>query len=179
MSRRWIVADLHFNHKNILAYENRPFASVEEMNEQIIRRWNNKVSKEDTVYILGDFTLSRRMDVIEQFCRALNGNKVLVMGNHDTRKPQDYIAAGFIQATRKPIMVEDGVVLMHEPFADIRFIAPNYLYFFGHVHGKLCSMDAFPNCKCVSIERLENYEPANFDILLSNMKKLLDKELNI
>ena len=49
----------HFGHENIIKYCNRPFASVEEMDAEMIRRWNEVVSHDDTVYHLGDFTLGR------------------------------------------------------------------------------------------------------------------------
>ena len=53
----FFTADQHFGHENIIEYCNRPFSSVEEMDEEMIRRWNEKVGKDDTVFHLGDFTL--------------------------------------------------------------------------------------------------------------------------
>ena len=52
----FVTSDLHFGHKNIIKYENRPFKDVEEMDQKLIENWNNKVGKDDTVYILGDFS---------------------------------------------------------------------------------------------------------------------------
>ena len=49
----WLISDTHFCHKNIIEYENRPFRDVEEMNSEIIRRWNSVVAPEDAVYHLG------------------------------------------------------------------------------------------------------------------------------
>lgn len=168
--KRWIISDLHFGHVNVIKYSNRPFSDVDEMNKELIKKWNNVVSKDDLVYVLGDFTLFHRLDKIKEYTQALNGRKILIMGNHDTRKPKDYIEAGFIQATKKPIMVEPGVILMHEPFSDDKLIAKNYIYFFGHVHTKTCFMDNLPNCKCVCAERLD-YKPINFDQALIELKK--------
>ena len=167
--KRWIISDLHFGHINVIKYSNRPFSDVDEMNKELIKKWNNIVGKDDLVYVLGDFTLFHRLDKIKEYTQALNGRKILIMGNHDTRKPKDYIEAGFIQAIRKPIMVEPGVILMHEPFYDDKLIAKNYIYFFGHVHTKTCCMDNLPNCKCVCAERLD-YKPINFDQALIELK---------
>ena len=50
----YFTSDLHFGHKNIIRYDHRPFSSVQEMDAELIRRWNNKVKDEDLVYILGD-----------------------------------------------------------------------------------------------------------------------------
>ena len=154
--RRFLVADTHFGHRNIIEYENRPFSNVEE--------------KEDLVYILGDFTLSRRKEIIKNLVNRLNGRKVLIMGNHDTRKPKDYVECGFETAIRKPIMVEPGVVLMHEPFIEEKYIFPNYIYFFGHVHSNHTLMDDYSNCMCVSVERT-GYKPIDLDESIGIIRK--------
>ena len=53
----YFTADLHFYHKNIITATNRPFSNEDEMNRVLIQNWNNKVSFNDNVYILGDFTM--------------------------------------------------------------------------------------------------------------------------
>ena len=52
---RYFISDTHFNHKNVIKYDKRPFDSLEEMEWEIIKRWNNTVSNKDIVYHLGDF----------------------------------------------------------------------------------------------------------------------------
>ena len=168
--KRFIIADTHFGHENIIKYESRPFNDTEEMNNRLIELWNSVVGKDDLVYVLGDFTLSRRMDVIKNLVSSLNGRKILIMGNHDTRKPKDYVECGFEVATRKPIMVELGVILMHEPFDDPSLIAPNYIYFFGHVHANKTLMDEYSNCMCVSVERID-YRPIDLDRYIRKLRK--------
>ena len=54
MAQIYFTGDLHFGHENVLRFDGRPFSSVEEMDEELISRWNNKVGKGDIVYILGD-----------------------------------------------------------------------------------------------------------------------------
>ena len=78
----FFTSDLHLGHANVIRYDNRPFSSVEEMNEELIKRWNAKVGKGDVVYVLGDFiwhTDKKPEDILW----ALNGMKILIRGNHD------------------------------------------------------------------------------------------------
>ena len=168
--KRFVIADLHFGHEKIIKYENRPFADSKEMNDRLAKLWNLTVEKDDLVYVLGDFTLSRRISVIKKLVNSLNGRKILIMGNHDTRKPKDYVACGFEVATRRPMMVEPGVILMHEPLMDASLIAPTYIYFFGHVHSNKTLMDGYHNCMCVPVERI-GYKPINLDECIRKLRK--------
>ena len=77
----YFTSDNHFWHANVIKYCDRPFESVEIMNEMMIKNWNEVVKPEDTVYCLGDFSLSFRP--IEAYSMRLNGAKYLVPGNHD------------------------------------------------------------------------------------------------
>lgn len=77
----YFTSDQHFGHKNVIKYCQRPYNNVEEMNEDIITRWNSVVTIDDTVYILGDFSLS--LEAVESIPHRLNGNKFLIPGNHD------------------------------------------------------------------------------------------------
>lgn len=90
---RWFTADLHLGHANIIRYCNRPFATADEMNEELVRRWNERVAPDDEVWVLGDFALGPIADSLACGLR-LNGRKSLVVGNHDrmfgTRRESDY-----------------------------------------------------------------------------------------
>lgn len=77
----YFSSDQHYFHSNVIKYCARPFASVEEMNEMMVKYWNDTVSPDDTVYCLGDFSMAFRP--VETFTRRLNGTKYLVPGNHD------------------------------------------------------------------------------------------------
>ena len=81
----YFSSDHHFWHNNVIKYCDRPFASVEEMNEIMILRWNEVVKPEDTVYYLGDFAMAARAP--EVYTNRLNGTKILVNGNHDFTHP--------------------------------------------------------------------------------------------
>ena len=54
MSKRFYIADWHYAHANILSFDGRPFKNVDEMNSELVRRWNSVVAPEDIVYSLGD-----------------------------------------------------------------------------------------------------------------------------
>ena len=124
----FFTADHHFYHTNIIAYCKRPFNSVEEMNDELVRRWNSVVDINDTVYYLGDFSLARR--AVEVFAPRLNGEKYLIMGNHDQCHPihkkkaelglQTYIAAGFKTFELEKMIEISGqnVLLNHMPYRE-------------------------------------------------------------
>ena len=61
-SNVWFTADTHFNHRRLIEINRPQFGSVEEMNETMIERWNERVKKGDRVYHLGDFALGRPED---------------------------------------------------------------------------------------------------------------------
>lgn len=78
----FFTSDTHFRHFNIIKYCTRPFTSTEEMDEVLIKNWNEKVPKDGLVYHLGDFawgSISRWEQIREQ----LNGEIILIYGNHD------------------------------------------------------------------------------------------------
>ena len=83
METVWFTSDHHFGHKNIIKYSKRPFNSVDEMDEEMIRRWNAKVGKEDRVYHLGDVGLCSP-ERLGQILDRLNGKIHLIKGNHET-----------------------------------------------------------------------------------------------
>jgi calcineurin-like phosphoesterase family protein len=78
----FFISDTHFFHKNILKYSNRPFASVEAMNEFLIKKWNNIVSKNSEIYHLGDFAFCKDQEFLELISQ-LNGKLTIILGNHD------------------------------------------------------------------------------------------------
>lgn len=79
--KKFYISDLHLGHKNILAFDNRPFFNLKEMTETIISNWNSVVGKNDSVYVLGDMFWNN--SEIPKIMPRLNGNKYLIKGNHD------------------------------------------------------------------------------------------------
>ena len=128
-SKIYLIADPHFNHKNIIKYCDRPFSSVDEMNKVLIKNWNNVVKKENRIFVLGDFCLSGKDKLIE-IGRQLNGRKTLILGNHDSASIKTYYEAGFEMVSKYPIFLK-GFLLSHGPIPDCRFINIH-----GHIHNK-------------------------------------------
>lgn len=78
----FFTGDLHFGHENVLKFDNRPFTTVEEMDAELIRRWNNKVSKCDLVYVLGDMIWKTHNDDAPSLIKSLNGQIILITLNN-------------------------------------------------------------------------------------------------
>lgn len=78
----YLTADLHFGHSNVIKFRHRPFQTAEEMDKELIRRWNDKILPKDEVFILGDLTLKgpRKANMLLE---QLQGRKYLIKGNHD------------------------------------------------------------------------------------------------
>ena len=82
----YYTSDLHFGQQSLLAngkWHERPFTSVQEMNEELIKRWNKKITNADHVYILGDVGSRGVWNMHPECLAKLKGNKHLIIGNHD------------------------------------------------------------------------------------------------
>ena len=77
MGQDFFIADTHFGDEQIIRYENRPFASVEKMDSTLIEKWNACVAAEDTVYVLGDFSVYGE-DKNQEILTELKGRKILI-----------------------------------------------------------------------------------------------------
>ena len=74
MNKVFFTADMHFGHENVIGFDGRPFASADEMDSELIKRWNNKVGKGDLVYVLGDMIWKSKNNDAESIIKSLNGN---------------------------------------------------------------------------------------------------------
>ena len=81
----FFVSDTPFCHENILKYCQRPFKDIEENDEELIRRWNEKVPKDSIVFHLGDVAFGNT-NRVDEILKRLNGKIYLVIGNHDWRR---------------------------------------------------------------------------------------------
>lgn len=91
MSKIWFTSDLHFGHEKEFLYGPRGYNNNEEMMQDIVCKWNNKVAVEDEVYILGDIIVGEDAKAWP-YLQELNGKLHLIWGNHDTnRRLTDYV----------------------------------------------------------------------------------------
>lgn len=130
------ISDLHIGHENILRFDNRPFADVNEMNNKLIENWNARVHSDDTVYILGDFIWTKESEW-PSIVGLLGGNKVLIRGNHDPKQFSAATRRMFQEITDLKEIKDSGkhVVMCHYPIPFFRAgFAPTAFMLYGHVH---------------------------------------------
>ena len=164
----FLISDLHMKHNNLILRGVRSrFKDCEEHDSFIKTNWNNAVSKEDLVYILGDCFWDRKYEIFNE----LNGQKIVIKGNHDSKenlqraKSSNYIAnwhyyKGFMHNN-------DYVFLIHFPMLSWDRAFHGSYHFYGHVHGSLQytkgrSMD-------VSVDAI-NYTPILLDDAINKLK---------
>ena len=167
MSNIFFASDHHFHHKNILTFKNfddtpvRVFDSVEHMNEHMVTMHNSVVRPNDKVYFLGDVTIARNAKGLEILGR-LNGEKVLIKGNHDLCSAQQYLQ--YFKDIRGSHQF-DGMILTHIPI-HVESLARWGLNVHGHLHNNVVRMQLaqIPDRRYfnVSVERI-NYTPISLE----------------
>jgi calcineurin-like phosphoesterase family protein len=185
----YLIADPHFGHRNICKFHNydgtktRPWDDVDEMDEEMVKRWNGTVKPADKVYMLGDIVINRKALAILD---RLNGDKVLIKGNHDIFKLSDYTK--YFRDIRA-YHVMNGLILSHIPVHESS-LARFRKNIHGHLHNnqvkKAVGFDAEtkailygdeidPRYYCVSVEQI-NYTPILFEEVMKRIEER-DKEL--
>lgn len=165
----YFTADTHFGHSNIIKFCNRPFNSVEEMNDTLIDNWNSTVNDDDEIYHLGDFGWKDNklnLDILYK----LNGTKYLIKGNHDKKFIKNLRVLNQFEWVKDYYELEvDGrlFVLCHYPFK--QWIGDYYgaINLFGHSHGKTKESD---NQLDVGVD-LHDYKPISMDEILERYEK--------
>ena len=137
----YFIADTHFGRENALAFDNRPFKTIEEHDETLIRNWNHAVGMDDEVFILGDiswYNVSRTIEIV----RTLNGIKHFITGNHDKKllKNKEFQNLfGEITAYKELDLGNGkGIVLSHYPIPCFNHHYYGWYHLYGHVH---CSFE--------------------------------------
>ncbi len=127
----WFISDNHFNHENIIKYCNRPFKNVKEMDEYMLEQWNSVVNRGDLVYHLGDFALGLNTDKYKELINRLNGEIILIRGNHDRKGKEFFKKIGFIEVHKK--LTIGNYILSHRPQNENQ-IPENFINIHGHIH---------------------------------------------
>ena len=168
----FFTADCHFDHANIIKYSNRPFKTVENMNNEIVKRWNNVVSPDDLIYHVGDFAFKGQSNA-SKFEKQLNGNIVHIAGNHDLNNGiKSYIIKAMMHFGGKEIFVQ------HHPPIDKNEIPICDFVVCGHVHEKW-KAKFVKDCNIPIINvgvDVWNFEPVSTLSLLKYYRQLINKE---
>lgn len=181
MARTWFCSDHHFGHSNIIKFLDkdgsriRPFDSIQEHDEMIIKYHNDVVRPEDRVYIMGDLAMARK-DI--QTVSRLMGRKILIRGNHDIFKLDDYLPY-FDDIVSMRVYPKENFIVTHIP------IHPNQLgsrwraNVHGHLHSNLVlqhdSMVPDPRYISMCMEKID-FRPVEFSDLLKRIKMLPEVE---
>lgn len=172
MANVFIISDQHYNHANFLTFVDdnnnlirTGFSDVDHMNEVMIENHNNIVKDNDKVYFLGDVSISN-VTKFDSIMSRLKGEKVLIKGNHDNLKLNNY-AKWFKDIRSSHIL--DKFILSHIPIHNESFPKWCNGNIHGHLHQKII-MDNRYICACVEQPHI-NYTP----ISLENIKKIIDR----
>ena len=141
----WFTSDLHFNAQRTIDISKRPFKTPDELNKALIKNWNEVVSKDDTIYILGDFgDLS--------YAKYLNGRKVFIKGNYernyytDEQLKQYFDVVYPLDVMYLPVEHNGklyDIYITHEPLNLLgRSMTETTIGLFGHIH-KLCMVKRY------------------------------------
>lgn len=186
MGKVFFTSDTHWGHENVIGFDKRPFKTVEEMDEELVRRWNAKVGKGDLVYVLGDMIWKTRNGDAEQLIKSLNGQIILIKGNHDrflhNAKAKNALA-GVKDYDDICVKLEDGssrrVILSHYymPF----YVGHRYqgIHLHGHSHNSEECLQEELIKRTLAANGFEtrsynvgcmhwNYEPVTLDEILAN-----------
>ena len=157
----WFTSDEHYGHEKVIKYSDRPFGSIDEMDEVLAQNFNEVVQPEDVTIHAGDFCwLNKKQDVYTKYVERLNGTHILLVGSHDHWQPN---SAKYIWRKR----IEDQlIVLCHYAMLTWECSHYNSWQLFGHSHGRLC----LPHKQYdIGVDN-NNYCPVSFDTIKEIMK---------
>ena len=161
---KFYTSDLHFDHSNILNYENRPWRNVDEMNRGLIQRINEKVGLNDELYILGDLTLRRNSIK----CKHVH----LIIGNHDYFATAKYATYLFETISDYKEIYDNGtkLILCHYPILYWNGMEDkNTIHLYGHMHSRKGMQHPHKDAYNVGVD-VNNCYPVTLEELLERRK---------
>ena len=175
MSKIFLTSDTHFGHDREFIWKVRGFNSVEEMNEAIVQKWNDTVSAEDDVYILGDVILGDPGNI--EYVKRLNGKLHIVLGNHDTSKREEmyHNLPNVVEVAEVGIQLKykkHHFVLTHYPMMtgnlEKESLKQMSLNLYGHTHQTSNFYNDMPFMYHVGVDSHDCY-PALLDDIIEEM----------
>lgn len=159
----WFTSDTHFYHENIIHFCNRPFKDVAEMNETLVRNWNETVPEDGIVFHLGDFCLGGSQYWNDILYR-LNGKIYLILGNHDIKNIRQGFLKRFEYVTQQMTICVGGqsIILNHNPFLCYGGSYRDVWQLFGHIHSGPLSTTG------LDLPRLNMLFPRQYDVGVDN-----------
>jgi len=171
----FLTSDTHFGHAGVCRFlredgtKLRPWDNPEEMDEEMVKRWNETVRPNDKVYHLGDVVINRRaMNTLYR----LNGDKVLIRGNHDIFRDEEY-RQHFRELRAYHVM--NGMILSHIPI-HVESLGRFGVNIHGHLHANRVKMSngyravVDTRYHCVCVEQTD-YRPILFEDVIKRIKE--------
>lgn len=137
------TSDTHFSHKHVIKYCERPFKTLDEMDESLIESWNKQVQPDDVIYHLGDFSLTNPQKTVK-ILERLNGEIYLIKGNHEKSVLGKEITRKFFKSISdvKKLYIDDKMIFMSHYSHRVWDKSQHGSYhIFGHSHGDLNHLD--------------------------------------
>jgi len=181
----FLVSDTHFGHTGVCRFTRndgvtklRPWDNPDEMDEAMVKAWNERVRPNDKVYHLGDVVINRKALPI---LNRLNGDKVLIRGNHDIFKDEDYTP--YFRSLRG-YHVMNGMILSHIPL-HVESLGRFGVNIHGHTHANRVKKIRGVNVKtgellysdendvryhCVCVEQTPDFAPILFEDVIKRIK---------
>lgn len=178
MSNIFLVSDTHFGHAGVCRFMRedgvtklRPWDNTAEMDEAMVKSWNETVRPNDKVYHLGDVVINRKA---LQIMHRLNGDKVLIKGNHDIFRLDEYTP--FFRDIRG-YHVLNGLILSHIPVHE-ESLARFGCNIHGHLHSnrvmkvkhKGAAPEIDPRYFCACVEQTD-FKPIAFEEVMKRIKE--------
>ena len=174
----FLVSDTHFGHAGVCRFTRndgvtklRPWTDPAEMDEAMVAAWNERVRPNDKVYHLGDVVINRRALPI---LNRLNGDKILIRGNHDIFKDEDYTP--YFRSLRG-YHVMNGMILSHIPIHS-ESLGRFGVNIHGHLHANRVMLPGFngkitdivdTRYHCVCVEQTD-FAPILFEDVIKRIE---------
>lgn len=170
----YFTSDLHLGHANIIKSCSRPFKSVEEMDECLIANWNEKITNNDTVYILGDLMFRNKIPP-EEYLSRLKGKKHLIRGNHDRDWMKKVDVSKYFVSNENLTYIIDGkhrITICHYPMMSWPHMNTNGYMVYGHIHNNTnadyWSLIQKSELMLNAAVDINGFKPVTFDEMVEN-----------
>lgn len=181
----YFISDFHFFHDNVIRFDKRPFSNVHEMHNEIVKCWNETVTKNDIVIYLGDLSFAKKKDEnnVLDIINKLNGEIHFVLGNHDRIQDikktnrfstiQDYLELKLLHFDDESKVIETMFCCMHYPIYAWNKSHFGSILVHGHCHGNLHhgeSASFYTNRRAIDVGCMLNaYKPMSYKEVIKKL----------